>query len=1064
MLSSLLRAARLLAVSALTAGAVGQVAPLALPSAAGEADSTVKLEAFTVTGSNIKRLEQERILPVTSLQAGQLEIYDPGQPSDLLASLPMASGLPGNEAALATQNARGDNASLSFRGLSSGNTLILLNGRRLAPHPISWNEQGVPALSVNVNQLPNRGIERVDILRDGASSIYGADAVAGVVNYVMHRRFRGTELSLRYGITDYGDGAEYRASLTHGLDFAHQQGRLILSADYHDRKGTFLRDRWFSQDGDMVARAPAPWNDYSDPAFNNRTTTSAYGQFNTVTVDGKDQFGTFLVTNRRPTGVPSTLANTTGRFYLLPTTGTGQPGIGTAVPARSADGPGRDYYWNLNEIRSLQPQSRRANIFLGGEYDLSPRLTAFGDLNYYRARSVVYRDPDVYQSSVNGNLVIPANNPYNPLGERFWNPTGAPNSDGTPRLTGSPSAVNVVNHRFWDFGAREDTVTTTAYRALAGLRGTFGDTWSWEGAVMQAQGRGREYEPIQRISLTQAAVLQTDPAKALNAFGRGYAVRNGALVDTGPLPNAPGVKESVYGVFERNGYTRLRSADFRASGEVWPLWGGNKLSMALGGEYRWENFSDLRSAFSGLNPASSGLDPARSDVVSASSVPDTFADRDVISGYAELSAPLVGGNFRRPLVRALELSAALRVEHYSEFGNARSPKFGLNWKPVDWIMVRASRSKGFRAPSLPALYRASFYGTALNHRDTYRDVVTQLPTDTGLNRINRVEGNPDLKPERSAGISAGIVVDLPRLKGLSLSVDYWEIKHTDMLGTSGSITEDRDALTAATQAALAAGQNINSIDLGSGTPRYLGDPAVVRLPVTQEDRNFFAAYNATRPPGSQRAVVGGIDYLRTTYFNKSGQFVNGFDLGLSERLRSPTLGNFQFETNWTRVVSFFTYTTPDAPRTELLDTNLAAVSGASPKWRGNVQLNWRRQQWSAGIGLFYIGSFTNAGVTTSRATYESLGSPSYLRPIFTNGSTFYRYVISDTRTYNTFVTYRLGREGVHHLLQETSLRLGVNNLFNTAPPLSDDNNGYETALYNTMAKGRMYSLTVTRKF
>ena len=304
-----LTVATVLAVTAATLFA--QTAPA--PSAAVR-DEAVKLEAVTVTGSNIKRIETERALPMTTVKAEQLEIYDPGQPSDLLAMLPMAAGLPGNEAALATQNARGDNANISFRGLASGNTLILLNGRRIAPHPISWNENGIPALSVNVNQLPNRGIERIDVLRDGASSIYGADAVAGVVNYVMHRRFRGTELSLRFGTTEYGDGTEYRASLTHGLDFANKKGRLTFTADWYDREGTFLRDRPFAADGDQVARAPAPWNVYTDTSFFKRTTTSAYGQFNTVVSPGRDQYGAFLVTNQRPTGIPHHVLHDDGRL------------------------------------------------------------------------------------------------------------------------------------------------------------------------------------------------------------------------------------------------------------------------------------------------------------------------------------------------------------------------------------------------------------------------------------------------------------------------------------------------------------------------------------------------------------------------------------------------------------------------------------------------------------------------------------------------------------------------------------------------------------------------------
>jgi outer membrane receptor protein involved in Fe transport len=114
--------------------------------------------------------------------------------------------------------------------------------------------------------------------------------------------------------------------------------------------------------------------------------------------------------------------------------------------------------------------------------------------------------------------------------------------------------------------------------------------------------------------------------------------------------------------------------------------------------------------------------------------------------------------------------------------------------------------------------------------------------------------------------------------------------------------------------------------------------------------------------------------------------------------------------------------------------------------------------------MFYVGNFTLAGVNTDRATYESLGSPSYIQPVFTNGSTVYRMVHRDTQTYNAFLSYRLDRGEARRWLRDTSVRVGVNNLFNTEPPLSNDNNTYEPALYNTMAKGRLYSLTVTRKF
>ncbi len=1046
---------------AAAAGLRAQTAPAPAPTAAAAPEQPLKLEAFTVTGSNIKRLDMEKVLPVTVFDQAAIEVRDAAQPSDLLTALPQVTGLPGNETATLGATARGDNASVSLRGLSSSNTLILLNGRRLVPHPISQGEAGVPTLSTNVNTLPNRGLDRVEVLRDGASSVFGTDAVAGVVNYVTQRNFRGTELSLRYGQTRYNDGEEYRATLTHGFDFAKGRGRAMLTVDFYSRAAMYARDRAFAADNDHSSMAPAPWNVPTVTTFNARSATTAFGNFLLGTVTATNAFGSVTgFAGARPAGVPATMAAASGLFVLQPN-GSGGAVFGTAAPSRA--GVTRDYYWNNNAYRVIQPASDRTNVFASAEFDATDRITVFTEASLYRAHSVTYREPDGVTQSTDGFIIVPATNPWNPFGTRFWSPTGAPNTDGTARLTGTPSAVSITNKRLTDLATRTDYVDTAVYRGLAGLRGKLSGSWSWEAAVLYSAARVTENEegPTRKSALV-AAINQTDPARAFNPFTRTFAVQNGALVVTGPYVNPESVQSTFRSSFIRSGITRLGSADFRANGDLFSLWGGNKVGGAVGGEFRFEAYDDYRPPFAGLNPAGSGLDPASNDFLGFSPNSDTHGNRHVAALYAETVVPLVGRESRLPLVESLELTASARYESYTDFGETTKPKYGVNWRPARWVMVRASYNEGFKAPNLAQLFTGTLIRTVTGSTDTYRSAVTGLITDGPSNRRSVASGNRSLRPETATGKSAGIVVEVPGIRGLSVSVDYYEIRQKSLISSGGGIPDDTAALQLATQNALAAGQAIGSIDLGSGTAAYRGDQSVVRLPVTQADRDAFAAFNARQTnPGNQRAVVGAIDILRTSYFNRSEQFTNGFDFDVNYRFPSFAVGQFTLNTNWSYLNDFHGYASATAARTEYRDGNSANVGGATPKWRGGSTLTWRKKQWSGGFGFYYIGRFTDLNATTTQAVWNSLGNPSYIQPIFNNGATSYRYVVHDAKTYNIFGSYRVSASS--RWLNGMSIRVGINNLFDAEPPLSADSRGYEPSVHNTIARGRTYSLQVTKK-
>src|SRR5690606_3415386 len=173
-----------------------------------------ELEMIVVTGSHLRRTDMEKIVPVTVLGEEAMEARNAVLPVDLLTSLPSVVNLPENETRLGSSGARGDNANLNLRGMGATATLILQDGRRMAVNPMT---AGL-SQAVNVNQLPMHGVERVEVLRDGASSIYGSDAVGGVINYVLKREMDGVETSVRYDQPEDGGGEALRTGLAFGTE------------------------------------------------------------------------------------------------------------------------------------------------------------------------------------------------------------------------------------------------------------------------------------------------------------------------------------------------------------------------------------------------------------------------------------------------------------------------------------------------------------------------------------------------------------------------------------------------------------------------------------------------------------------------------------------------------------------------------------------------------------------------------------------------------------------------------------------------------------------------------
>lgn len=1035
--------------------------PPPTPGPSSSADEPIHvLENFVITGSNIQRIDQEKALPVTVVSREVMETREASTPVQLLSAIPQVVNVPlvENQGGSAI-SAPGDNSSVSLRGAGSGNTLVLLNGRRLVPHPLSSIDEGaVPSLSVNIGQLPNRGIDRIDVLRDGASSIYGTDAVAGVINYLMDRTFRGNEVTLRTTVPEAGGGFEYRGTITVGRDFSGGRGRFVTVLDYLDREAIDSRDRDYSRYLDKTAEAPPIWQ------------TPNTGPFfaSAISRDHGTQSYTFGAVNAAGVFVPSRPAYATsftasnaanfGRFYIVPKSS----GVGFKSTAASRTDPGEKVFYTNEAVSGyIQNESQRVNWFTQGEFDLTRTLTLFAEAGYYQAFSVnpyqggnstfTAGNPAVVYS--NQPLVIAASNPWNPFGTRFYDPAGAPNADGTPRLVGTPSALLVQNAKFNGIPNSYQEVTTKVYRALAGIRGRFGDTWEWESAALYSRSTSKD-----RVvgDMRQSVMRDAIASGRLNPFGYTFHVVNGAVAVKEPYTNVAGDFPGLLDTRKRDGETVLKSIDFRAGGKIFELF-GNAISLAAGGEYREDGYVNYVPPYSGYNPPESGLDPRASDFVGTSPAGNTDADRTVTSAYAEVLIPLATPGQKIPLANLIELSASGRTEHYSDFGQTTKPKVSLNWRPVPWVMVRGSYNQGFRAPNLSVLYSADL-PRQRTIADPYRQPVTNnLPIDNS-SRPFTLLANPELQPEESTGKTVGVVVDIPAVKGLSFSADYWEIKQSGVIVSpfDSLPQDDYIALAAATQAQLASGKTIDQVDLGSGTDNYQGAYGMVRLPVTDEDRAYFAAYNATRSPANQLGVVGAMSRLFSQYVNRSEGFLSGYDFGLAYQLPAFSWGRVTAATDWAYTKDLYYIGQPGDPIDEVRYDN--------PRLRGNINLAWRRGGWGAGFAGYYIGHYLSTSAFLTASQYADPGAESsrrYLQGVEDNGVTTYRYIVDELWTFNAFVSYRV-RQSPNAWLKNTRFRLGVANLTDEVPPLIGA--GYSRTVNSNVLAGRTWSFEVAKDF
>ncbi len=1020
-----------------------QIASDPSSSSAATGDGVVKLEAVSVTGSNIGRMDVEKVLPVSMLNTDAINSVQAMEPINLILSLPEVTGVPTTEAATGGAGQRGDISTVNMRGIGPAFTLLLVDGYRLAPHPIITTDNFSP----NANQFPNYGIDHVDVLRDGASSIYGTDAVAGVINYVMKRDINGDSIRLRYGLPEHGGGNTVDATLSTGREFPDNKGHFSVTLDSMYRDAIFATQRGFSAYGDHASSAPAPFN-VETSAYNGLGGNPIWPQF----YIGSGGVGPYNGQGIAPAGAKTEYFYPVASASALPT-------ITTVAPSKVTT---PWYYENLNSSQMLLPRTTRFNVFATLDHQVIGRITAFADVSFYHAETNLERQPQSLVAPGSDYFkVVSANNPYNPYGSYFYSPTGAANPAGQATLVGTPQPLTLLSREIIEMGNEHIVVNDGLYRILGGLRGKIGETWTWELGVLYTRAEATDVSHETRESAFATALGNTTTSTAYNPFGYNFAIQNGAVTATSPYTNPKSVVNGFEAEWKHYGFSSVGSIDLKASGEIMDLWSG-PWSAAAGGEFREEAFGDQRPAYAGVDPAGSGLDPLNNDFITASAKLNSEGSRKVTSAYAETVLPLVAPKNNVLAINSLEVTGSARFERYSDFGNTTRPKIGLNYKPVDFLMLRASFNEGFSAPVLPLVFYPSQFGvdTQPGTADPYYGTATGNGTYVAQSLANAAVG---LKPSTSIGRSVGGVLDVPFLKGLSFTADYWQISQQNLVGTlsaSSIMNYDQTVLLAYTQSQLAAGVNINNINAGSGTANYKGSQSVVRYAPTAADLSSFAAYNATHAASVQEAAVGQVNYRISSYQNFAKAYVDGWDLGTSYNFPRTPWGRFTFSSDWTYLMrSYYISTVPGQGQVFQDRMNQNAIT----RWKSTSTLTWHSGPWEADLSAFFVGRFDETGATTTAAVYNSLGAPSWIAKVYSNGQYNYWPIIQDTLNYNLGVSYHIGHNE-NFWIRDTTVRLGVINILDEKPPLAPNNLGIDTTAYLQLAVGRQFTFELTRKF
>jgi iron complex outermembrane receptor protein len=1002
---------------------------------AQDSESASDVEEVVTVGSQIKGAKITGALPVTVISTEDIEGIGVESGDELFAELAEMGSNNFNQTDFSGgyNASRGDVGSLDLRNIGTGNTLTLLNGRRLVQSPgyaTEWvGGSYVPVSSVNSNLIPVYGSERIEILRDGAASIYGADAVAGVINTVLKDDFEGLTVRLRTNWYDSFDAQDNKVSIQWGKDLADGTNVSVYYDGYVREKIRGAEDpKWVN--GDLRRYLPSPTSNdplgqFNDSTWRNASASSVWGQF--YTGSGSNVHSMYRPDDSNCTRTPNS------NMYSI-------PGL-TNMCIYDSSSIRDENRTNYGETYDKRGDLDRHNFVMFINRELENGIEAYSEISFYQSKSdkVLYAGTHLglgSSSKQGGNtqpFLIPSTNYW--LNQIQQGPIGS--SGGA--LFVDEEADHLWARYFRFSTPRSWDSTRQTWRLLQGFRGTYGD-WDWDAAVVASKGTSK-MNNHGRANLTLLdAALARSTSDAYNPFCAG--------VNCG--------EEEFMTTIYRNNTTELYMVDFKMSNpSVYSLPAGD-VGMLVGAEIRKETMDDARDpnidgtiAYSTVPEAKNQATfPYISNISNSSPSPNTHGERTVTSLFVEMQIPLATN---------LESQLAIRGEDADDYGSNVVGKFAVGYTPTDWLKIRGSKSTSHRAPNLITVNE----GMVVRNNTLQDYLYTAANGEEGDSySIQRVaKGNDNLEAEESTNTNLGIV--FTPFDDLIITIDTWEIAAENTVGLFG----ERNHLL------------LDTLIRSQGGPsECTGNPFVVRGTFVEDNDPESTTYNADWD--SNFCKSGMVQRVEDVYVNLDDRTLSGTDMAI-EYSFDTSFGSFSAKLMSVQYDEFLQEASGDSVRLIEATKNGGPLAGlpapagygdllntftnrAYPEVKNTLRISWKHGPWNAYLSQTRIGSFQDLGTTDNAKSvdvsgsandiYACSGTNKYDTSFATCGDT---WKVDAMRTVNLTIGYKF----------DNGLRVRgtIRNLEDERAPLSDEYTwGFVADQHSDY--GKSYSLELYKNF